>query len=203
MAAPLDLRPVGPRAVRAEVAGTRDALALAAWARHARVPAVEIVPAATTVLFDGVSDVEALRDLLAGWAGGEVTPQAEGDLVEIPTVYDGPDLAEVAARWSMSVDEAVARHGETEFVAAFCGFSPGFSYLAGLPRDLAVPRRTTPRTHCGPGAVALADGWCGIYPTDSPGGWQLIGRTDARLWDAGRDAPALLPPGTRVRFVAR
>ncbi|MBA3780915.1 allophanate hydrolase subunit 1 [Nocardioides sp. InS609-2] len=200
MAAYLDLRSVGAHAVRAKVGETRSALALASWARSARVPAVEIVPAATTVLFDGVADVAAVRDLLAMWPG-DVDAATEGDLVEIPTVYDGPDLPEVAELWSMSVDDVVTRHGATEFVAAFCGFAPGFSYLAGLPDELAVPRRATPRTRCGAGAVALADTWCGIYPNDSPGGWQLIGRTDAALWDAGRDAPALLPPGTRVRFV--
>ena len=200
MAALLDLRAVGAHAVRAEVGDVRSALALASWARGARVGATEVVPAATTVLFDGVVDVDAVSDLLATWPG-DLGQATGGDLVEIPTVYDGPDLADVAALWSVSVDEVVARHAATEFVAAFCGFAPGFSYLAGLPPELAVPRRPSPRTRCGAGSVGLADTWCGVYPTDSPGGWQLIGRTDARLWDADRDAPALLPPGTRVRFV--
>ena len=85
-------------------------------------------------------------------------------------------------------------------MSAFCGFSPGFAYLAGLPEELAVPRLDTPRTKVPAGAVALAGTWCAAYPTASPGGWRLIGRTDAALWDAAREQPALLAPGTRVRF---
>lgn len=196
----LQLAPVGLGALRAEVHGSREALALAAWARGVPVDAREVVPAATTVLFDGVGDVAALRAVLSAWPG-HVPERPAGPLVELPTVYDGADLPEVAERWSVAVDEAVALHAATEFVAAFCGFAPGFAYLAGLPAERAVPRRTTPRTHCGAGAVALADTWCGVYPTDSPGGWQVVGRTSATLWDAGRRDPALLAPGTRVRFV--
>ena len=94
----------------------------------------------------------------------------------------------------------IERHADIEFVVAFCGFSPGFAYLAGLPSELAVPRLDTPRTKVPAGAVGLAGTWCATYPTASPGGWRLIGRTDARLWNAGREQPALLPPGTRVRF---
>ena len=88
-------------------------------------------------------------------------------------------------------------------MAAFCGFAPGFAYLTGLPDELAVPRRQTPRTRVPVGSVALAGSWCGVYPTASPGGWQLLGHTDAPLWDVDRPQPALLAPGTRVRFVAR
>ncbi len=97
----------------------------------------------------------------------------------------------------------MARHTGTTFVAAFSGFAPGFAYLAGLDDEHAVPRLDSPRTRVPAGSVALAGTWCGVYPTASPGGWQLIGHTDARLWDVERDPPALLAPGTRVRFVAR
>jgi KipI family sensor histidine kinase inhibitor len=93
-----------------------------------------------------------------------------------------------------------ARHQAVTFVSAFCGFAPGFAYLSGL--DAAVSRLATPRTRVPAGSVALAGTWCGVYPTTSPGGWRIIGSTDARLWDVDRDPPALLVPGTRLRFVA-
>lgn len=194
----MEFIPVGRGAVLVEVGGADEALSLALWARGARVPAGEIVPAATTVFFDDVSDVDALGSLLDAW-DPSATP-ATGDLVEIPVEYDGEDLADVAERWGTDADGVVERHADTEFVVAFCGFSPGFAYLAGLPEELAVPRLDTPRTKVPAGAVGLAGTWCAAYPTASPGGWRLIGRTDAPLWDATREQPALLPPGTRVRF---
>jgi KipI family sensor histidine kinase inhibitor len=190
--------PVGRDAVLVEVGGPEEALSLATWARDARIAAEEIVPAAGTVLFDGLSGVEGLERRLASW-----TPSAEtasGPLVELPVVYDGADLEDVAERWGTDADGVVARHTELEFVSAFCGFSPGFAYLAGLPDDLAVSRLDSPRSKVPAGAVGLAGTWCAAYPTASPGGWRLIGRTDASLWDAARDQPALLAPGTRVRF---
>jgi KipI family sensor histidine kinase inhibitor len=190
--------PVGRAAVLIEVGGADEALSLALWARRARVPAGEIVPAAATVLFDDVSDLDALESLLDGWDPGAET--ATGDLVEIPVDYGGEDLADVAEHWGTDPDGVVERHAGLEFVVAFCGFSPGFAYLAGLPEELAVPRLDTPRTRVPAGAVGLAGSWCAAYPTASPGGWRLIGRTEVSLWDTGRDQPALLPPGTRVRF---
>lgn len=190
----------GRRALLVEVEGTDQALALALWARSARLPVVDIVPAATTVLFDGVGDLATLQDRLAGW-----TPSAEaqrGEEVEVAVTYDGDDLEEVAAAWGTDPDGVVRRHQETVFVSAFCGFAPGFAYLAGLPDELAVRRLDTPRSRVPAGAVALAGTWCGIYPTPSPGGWRVIGRTDAVLWDPSRSAPALLAPGTRISFVS-
>jgi len=195
----LELRRIGQRAVLAEVADSGSARSLAAYARSARAGAEEVVPGAQTVLFDGVADTEGLIELLAGW-----TPEVVGEpgpLVEVPVVYDGADLEDVADRWGVTVDEVVARHGEVEFVSAFCGFAPGFAYLAGLPEEYAVPRLDSPRSRVPAGAVGLAGSWCGVYPTESPGGWRLLGRTDVVLWDAGRSEPALLAPGTRVRFV--
>lgn len=189
---------MGRGAVLVEVGGADEALSLALWARSARITAREIVPAATTVLFDDVGEVDELGDLLSGW--DPAAAPATRDLVEIPIAYDGEDLSDVAERWDTDTDGVVERHAGTEFVVAFCGFSPGFAYLAGLPEELAVPRLDTPRTKVPAGAVGLAGTWCAAYPTASPGGWRLIGRTDAPLWDAGREQPALLPPGTRVRF---
>lgn len=194
----MEFIPVGRDAVLVDVEDTDQALALALWSRGARAPAGEIVPAASSVLFDDVADVDRLRGLLDSWSPD--TDAAAGEVVEIAVAYDGEDLPFVAERWGTDVDGVVARHTGIDFVSAFCGFSPGFAYLAGLPEDLAVPRLDNPRTKVPVGAVGLAGTWCAAYPTASPGGWRLIGRTDAPLWDADRDQPALLPPGTRIRF---
>lgn len=185
----------GPDAVLVEVDDAAAAGSLASWARD-RVPAREVVPAARTVLFDGLSGPLDLT----GWEPSSVP---SGEVVEVPVTYDGPDLADVADRWGLSVDDAIAAHSGCDFTVAFCGFAPGFAYLTGLPRDLEVPRLATPRTRVPAGSVAVAGEYTGVYPTDSPGGWRLLGRTDAVLWDVDRDPPALLPPGTRVRFVPR
>ena len=194
----LELRAVGRRAVLAEVADSAAARSLAAYARAVPVDAVEVVPGARTVLFDGVPDPGGLARVLAAW-----TPDAApepGALVELPVVYDGADLADVARLWGTDEAGVVARHTGLEFVSAFCGFAPGFAYLAGLAEDHAVPRLDRPRPRVPAGSVALAGTWCGVYPTASPGGWRLLGRTGAILWDGERADPALLAPGTRVRF---
>jgi KipI family sensor histidine kinase inhibitor len=185
---------VGRDAFLVEVASPQQAVALASWGRERRL-ASDVVPGAETVLFDGVEDPAHLAEALAGWRPGE-TPT--GSEVEVVVTYDGPDLPFVAEHWGCSVDEVVARHQQTLFVSAFCGFTPGFAYLSGLEHD--VPRLATPRTRVPAGSVALAGRWCGVYPGDSPGGWRVIGRTDAVLWDPDRAQPALLAPGVRVRF---
>ncbi len=173
------------------------------WQRRAvgEFTAVDIVPGARTILVDGIADQAALAAKLPDWApsGGEAS--APGPIIEIPTWYDGPDVPLVARLWGVSEQTVVERHQATEFHVAFGGFAPGFAYLTGLPRALAVPRLDTPRTRVPAGSVGLADVYCGVYPTASPGGWLLIGRTDAVLFDPERDPPALLAPGGRVRFV--
>lgn len=117
-------------------------------------------------------------------------------------MYDGPDLDEVAGLWGTDRGGVVRVHTGTEFRVAFCGFSPGFGYLTGLPARLAVPRRDSPRPRVPAGAVGLAGEYSGVYPSPSPGGWQLIGHTELRLFDPDAEPPALLAPGTVVRFVA-
>jgi KipI family sensor histidine kinase inhibitor len=160
----------------------------------------EIVPGARTVLLDGVADPLLVAGQLADWSP-RATDLPSGPLVEVPTIYDGADLAEVARHWSVGEEAAVAIHAGVEFEVAFCGFAPGFAYLTGLPPPLQVPRRSTPRPSVPAGSVALADEYCGIYPRASPGGWLLIGRTELDVWDETRRDPALLTTGTRVRFV--
>ncbi len=161
----------------------------------------EIVPAARTVLLDGLDRPELVADQFEGWSPG-VGAVPEGPVVTVPTSYDGEDLAEVAELWGVSAAEAVRIHTGCEYRVAFCGFAPGFAYLTGLPEQYAVPRRSTPRTRVPAGSVGLAGGYTGVYPSASPGGWQLIGRTGLPVWDLARDPAALLLPGTRVRFAA-
>ncbi|MFI9204254.1 5-oxoprolinase subunit PxpB [Streptomyces sp. NPDC053048] len=205
--APPRALPVGRHALLVEVATADEAQALHAELLRRRaagtLPSVrEIVPAARTVLLDGLADPRALAAELPHWT---VPPVAATDApqVVLPVRYDGADLAEVAALWGVAEEEVARIHSGTEFRVAFCGFAPGFGYLTGLPEHLHVPRRATPRTSVPAGAVGLAGPYTGVYPRSSPGGWQLIGRTDVVLWDTARDPAALLSPGTRVRFEVR
>ncbi|WP_082588659.1 urea amidolyase family protein [Terrabacter sp. Root181] len=135
-------------------------------------------------------------------AGLAATPTVPGeDVVEIPVRYDGPDLEEVARLTGLSRDAVVRAHTGTTWRVGFGGFAPGFAYLVDGDPRLRVPRRDEPRTRVPAGSVALAGDFSGVYPQDSPGGWQLVGTTDAALWDVDRDPPALLVPGRSVRFV--
>ncbi|WP_346622020.1 allophanate hydrolase subunit 1 [Blastococcus montanus] len=198
---PVRAVPYGDRAVLVEAAdpaavpGLRAALAAAPLTGQ-----LDLVPAARTllvVLDRPVTDLDvaALRRLTP--AAGERPAAAD---VELPVVFDGPDLAEVARLTGGSAADLVSRLTALRLTVAFSGFAPGFGYLTGLPADLHVPRRPTPRTRVPAGAVALAGPYAGVYPRPSPGGWQLVGRTDALLFDVDRDPPALLVPGAAVRF---
>lgn len=122
--------------------------------------------------------------------------------VEVPVIYDGPDLPFVAQYCGLSVDEVIRLHSQSDYTVFMMGFMPGFPYLGKLPEALHVPRLETPRTHVPAGSVAIAGGQTGIYPQDSPGGWRLIGRTDLKLYDPQREPPFLFAPGDIVRFVA-
>ncbi|MGH9114383.1 MAG: 5-oxoprolinase subunit B family protein [Acidimicrobiales bacterium] len=197
--------PVGPRALLVELDGGQAVLDLYEEIQRRRESGwpgalVDVVPAARTVLLDGLDDPARVASDLRDWRPARSGARA-GHLVAIPTAYDGPDLEEVAHRWDMTTREVVATHVGTEFHVAFCGFAPGFAYLAGLPATLAVPRRASPRAAVPAGAVGLAGEYSAVYPRASPGGWQLIGRTAAVLWDLAREPPAVLTPGTRVNFV--
>jgi KipI family sensor histidine kinase inhibitor len=197
--------PVGTSAVLIELDSLEQVMGLdAALRRTPPAGTVDLVPAARTVLVVFDAATTTVERIVADVSGRQIGPVAEraGPLVEVPVVYDGEDLAEVAAISGLSQEDVVARHLRPEYQVAFCGFAPGFAYIVGGDPALRVPRRRNPRTAVPAGSVALADEFTGVYPRQMPGGWQLIGRTDAVLWDLDQDPPALLPPGTRVRFVA-
>lgn len=199
------IRPAGAHALLVEFASADEVVdwnaALLRRRETGELEATDVIPAARSLLLDGVPDPDAVAAKLVAWPAPPPVAAAGGALVEIPTGYDGPDLADVARHWDTTPRGVVALHTRTEFRVAFCGFAPGFGYLTGLPADRAVPRRPTPRPRVPVGAVALAGEYTGVYPTASPGGWQLIGHTDTVLFDPDRDPPALFTPGARVRFV--
>ncbi len=162
----------------------------------------DIVPAANTVLISCDSS-DALAAAVRRLA--EVETVRTHETAEIPTVtidvhYDGADLEDVARQIGRTIDEVVDLHSGVDYEVAFCGFAPGFGYLRGLPDVLHLPRRATPRTRVPAGSVAIAAEFSAVYPSESPGGWHLLGHTDLVLFDGHRDPPALLSPGTPVRF---
>src|SRR5207237_4217318 len=125
--------------------------------------------------------------------------------IEVPVCYDpefAPDLDDVARRAGISATEVVNVHSTAEYRVACIGFVPGFTFLAGLPKNLATPRRDVPRKEILPGSVGIGGAQTGIYPLRSPGGWNLIGRTPLKLFEATKNPPTLLHPGDRVRFRA-
>lgn len=171
----------------------------------ARADVVEVVPAAATVLVvladrGSLNEVnDWLADLAVSVGCLETDVAGARDLV-LDVVYDGPDLASVADGSGLSVSDVVALHSSGIYRCEFCGFAPGFAYLSGLDPALVLPRRSTPRTSVPAGSVAIAGPYSTVYPSASPGGWHLLGRTDAVLWDPAADSPALITPGTRVMF---
>lgn len=198
--------PAGPSALLVEVDDLDAVFSLMAEIERRRREGwgeglVDVVPGATTVLLDGVDRPKRLALEIARWSLPHLGPGDEGE-VEVRCRYGGPDLADVAARWGVSEDEAVAIHTSLTHRVAFCGFAPGFAYIAGLGDRWRVPRRPSARPVVPSGSVALAGTYTGIYPRSSPGGWQLIGRTETVLWDEERQPPALLAPGMTVRFLA-
>lgn len=204
--------PMGHEAVLVEVGSIDEALAV----RHAlerareaeadRWADVELVSGARTVLVRARgATARALHPLIESRLANPL-PSIEGWLskgpaVEVAVRYDGPDLGDVARLTGLTRAEVVAAHTGTTWRVGFAGFAPGFAYLVGGDPRLRVPRLESPRARVPAGAVALAGEFSGIYPRESPGGWRIIGTTDAPLWDPDRTPPALLSPGTAVRFV--
>lgn len=169
---------------------------------------VEVVPGMNnlTIVFDPlVADYETLAaELESAWDAAEPTDMDSAE-IEIPVHYggaDGPDLAALAKHTGLSVDEVVKRHTQAEYIVFFLGFQPGFAYLGGLDPALAMPRHAEPRLEVPAGSVGIGGAQTGIYPAASPGGWQLLGRTELKLFDPARNPPTLMQPGDRVRFTA-
>jgi KipI family sensor histidine kinase inhibitor len=208
--------PLGDRAVLVEVDSLDHVLALSQVLGRSRPDGVtDVVPAARTVAVT-IDPARISLGATRAWlqsaetftAAGAYTAESAaavvgGKPVEIVVDYDGEDLVEVADLLGMGVDEVVDLHTGSLWRAAFGGFAPGFAYMVTDHDRLTVPRRSSPRTSVPAGSVALAGEFSGVYPRSSPGGWQLIGRTDATLWDSTREPPALIAPGSVVRFVRR
>ena len=195
-------RPAGDAALLLQVEGLAARLAVAILTE--RVAGVlDVVPAARTVLVTTEPGSNDLGELAGRLLKLPLPPDRPGEaaLAEIAVVYDGPDLAEVAQLTGLSPGDVAARHAAAEYTVGWLGFSPGFGYLTGLDPVLAsVPRLAEPRLRVPAGSVAIAGGLAAVYPSNSPGGWRLLGRTSAALWDPDRNPPALLAPGMRVRF---
>ncbi|ARU06853.1 allophanate hydrolase [Comamonas serinivorans] len=196
--------PVNDNAVLVELADLAETLALFdALQREPVAGVLEMVPAARTLLIEFAPWATTPARVAAEVARRDRSQRAtaEGALVEVPVRYDGEDLAEVAAHLRLTPAEVIARHTGGTWDVAFTGFAPGFAYLTGGDAVFDVPRRASPRTRIPAGSVALAGRYSGIYPRESPGGWQLIGTTAVPMWDLGRVPPAFFQPGQRVRFV--
>ena len=202
------LLPSGDAAVLVECDTLEEVLALHdALAADPRPGVVELVPAARTILV-AIDPARLPLESAATWvrripveAGSRLAGRT-ADEVTIPVVYDGDDLSQTAGLLGVSSEALAARHQDAEWRVAFIGFAPGFGYLVSDDWPFEVPRLEAPRTRVPAGAVAIAGAFAGVYPRQSPGGWRLIGRTDAPLWTPESDPPALLVPGRRVRFEA-
>ncbi|WP_162526593.1 MULTISPECIES: allophanate hydrolase subunit 1 [unclassified Mycobacteroides] len=198
------MRDHGDRALLLECTSVQEVLAWTSALQADPIDGVtDIVPASCTILLklDSPGDQAIVRHRLRQrTVTAGALPATESPLITIPVQYDGLDLEEVAEYTDLGVDGVIAAHTGTVWTVGFCGFSPGFAYLVDGDPRLAIPRRAEPRTKVPAGSVALAGEFSGIYPRESPGGWQLIGTTEAVIWDLDRNPPALLTPGTRIQF---
>ena len=194
--------PVNPTTLLVELADLEATLALFdSLARKPLEGIEEVIPAARTLMLRFDPETSA-SDIAAELASRDLSARDSGwtRTVEIPVVYDGADLAESAERLGITTEEVIRRHTEADYTVAFTGFAPGFAYLSAPEAGLTVPRRQTPRTRIPAGAVGLAGAFSGVYPRESPGGWQIIGTTPLVMFDPDRDPAALLSPGDGVRF---
>ncbi|MER9567403.1 urea amidolyase family protein [Mesorhizobium sp. M0571] len=203
MAERLRFLPAGIDAFLVELEDLATTLTLLDGLLAARPPGViDLVPAARTLMFRFdplLADYENLIDVISG-IDLSVQSSRQGETFEIPVTYDGEDLGDVAEIQGWTVEDLIRRHTEATYTVAFTGFAPGFAYMTCDNPAFDVPRRKSPRVRIPAGSVALAGKFGGIYPADSPGGWQLLGRTPLKIWDTRRPRAALLGPGDRVRF---
>ena len=190
----MNVRPAGDRAALIELADNAAAVALAR-SLSGRSGVVDVVPGHRTVLVVWAGE---RPDIEGGEADVAVAPSRAH---ELRVRYDGPDIDDVARLAGLSPEEVVERHLAAEYTVGFLGFAPGFAYLLGGDPRLVVPRLDRPRERVSAGSVAVAGLYSGVYPRETPGGWRLLGSTDAVLFDPGRAEPALFSPGDRVRFV--
>ena len=204
------IHPLGDTALLAELGARLDtalntrAIALAAALKKRRDVRQAIAGhAGVTVQFDPDQVThDALAAAIRRLAGKRPPMEEPGRLHRIPVVYDGPDLDEVAQRLGMTRQRVVELHARPIYRVFLVGFVPGWAYLGPVPDDLVVPRRSTPRTLVPAGSVAIAGHQTGVYPLESPGGWNLVGRTSVRLFFPDSDPPSLFRAGDRVKFFA-
>ncbi|GAA4090369.1 5-oxoprolinase subunit B family protein [Nonomuraea soli] len=203
------IRFAGEHGLLVETGSLAQSHRIDALLRSERPPGVvEIVPGPETVLVVAPgADMPRLRGHLGALLAAttapitgehDVSPPAEP--IVIPVIYDGEDLESVAEAAGLTPDEVVTRHTSSDLVVGWLGFAPGFAYLTGLDPALHLPRLTTPRTSVPAGSVAVAGPYSAVYPSASPGGWRLLGRTGERIWDVRADPPSRFRPGMRVRF---
>lgn len=197
------LRACGQNAWLLDLDDNQSVHSWAAAVRQAALPGIrEVVPGLTTLLVTidpETTSAAALRSALENLTPDtDHTGDRECHVIDVR--YDGEDLAEVSRVTGLTVAEVVAAHTGTPWRVAFCGFAPGFSYLVGGDPRLRVPRRDESRIRVPAGAVAIAGQFSSVYPRVSPGGWQLLGHTDAELWNPSADPPAVLRPGAVVQF---
>ena len=203
--------PAGDRALLVTLGSTIDPALLGevialdqALAERRPSGLISTVPAYASLLchydpdLTDVARLEASIRQLEGHVDGSVRL---GTIVDIPTRYDGPDLAEVALKTNLTPAGVIEAHTGREYLVYCVGFAPGFTYCGTLPEQIAVPRLASPRLRVSAGSIGIAGRQTGIYAVESPGGWNLIGRTDLRLFDPAADPPARFKPGDRLRFV--
>jgi 5-oxoprolinase (ATP-hydrolysing) subunit B len=201
----VDIVSMGTHSLHARLEGYHPA-ALAVALRDLNIDGVsDVVPAETTLLVrcenHGARESVLFRLEEVIQSLDQFTLNVDPSPIEIAVRYDGEDLSAIAQQCGISIEETINRHVAGEYLAEFCGFAPGFAYLSGLDPVLQIPRRDTPRTRVPAGSVSIAAMYSAVYPSESPGGWHLIGSTSAAVWNAGRNPPALIEPGRRVRFV--
>ncbi|MGH8372462.1 MAG: 5-oxoprolinase subunit B family protein [Gammaproteobacteria bacterium] len=201
----MNIRLVGDSALLVELADFKTAQALRHELGESSRPGIlEMVPGYTSLLIEIdplTLDAAELADSIKQSATGSLFLPAPAEH-EIRVHYDGPDLRSVAEQTGLTVAEVIRRHTDVVYTVAFLGFAPGFPYLVGLDPVLQLPRLKTPRARVPAGAVGIADQFTGIYPQATPGGWQLLGHTDTRLFDPGWPQPARLSPGDRITLEA-
>lgn len=201
----MKVRHFGDGALLVDTEDAATAQALGAELLAESIPGLrELVPGFRSLLVAAdplVTDLEMLRQRLQKRGPPQFSPPVPRQH-EFAVSYDGEDLAPLARHLGMEADDLIRRHTAPVYIVAFLGFAPGFPYLTGLDPALHTPRRASPRLRVPAGSVAIADEFCGIYPQATPGGWQLLGHTQVPLFDPGRERPALLAPGDRVRFRA-